>query len=140
MNPITKRAISFSPRNYSPSSLLSSPLDQFRDSETREKRFSELVGRSWSVNELRRKSFDDLHKLWYVLYKEKNMLLTEANIHRRGQMYLPQPDRLQKVKKSMGAIKAVLGERKRDAIAQTALKQAMMEEQWKGSESGELEK
>jgi large subunit ribosomal protein L47 len=75
-----------------------------------------------------------------VLYKEKNMLLTEANIHRRGQMYLPQPDRLQKVKKSMGAIKAVLGERKRDAIAQTALKQAMMEEQWKGSESGELEK
>lgn len=76
----------------------------------------------------------------YVLYKEKNMLLTEANIHRRGQMYLPQPDRLQKVKKSMGAIKAVLGERKRDAIAQTALKQAMMEEQLKGSEPGELEK
>jgi len=38
----------------------------------------------------------------------------------------PQADRRQKVKKSMGAIKAVLGERKRDKIAQHALKMAQL--------------
>jgi hypothetical protein len=50
------------------------------------------------------------------------MLLTEANICRQNSVYLPQKEREQKVKKSMAAIRTVLGERKRDKIAQSALK------------------
>lgn len=95
-----------------------SPLDAFRDLVAREKRNEETVGRSWSVKELRRKSYDDMHKLWYVLYKEKNMLLTESNLARRHSYEMIQPDRRRKVRKSMGAIKHVLGERKRKKIAE----------------------
>jgi hypothetical protein len=46
---------------------LQMPLNEFRDFVvTREKRMQEPVGRSWTVKELRRKSYDDMHKLWYV--------------------------------------------------------------------------
>jgi large subunit ribosomal protein L47 len=89
-----------------------SPLNEFRDLVPKSKREAEPVGRSWSVKELRRKSYDDLHKLWYVLYKERNMLLTETNLARRHGYEMVQPERKRKVQKSMGAIKHVLGERK----------------------------
>jgi large subunit ribosomal protein L47 len=83
------------------------------------------------VKEVRRKSYEDLHKLWYVLYKERNMLLTEQQLSRRRQLTFPQPDRLQKVQKSMNAIKQVLGERKREKIAAhvaSQMEKAMMRE------------
>ena len=56
------------------------------------------------------------------------MLLTESHLSRVNNVIFPQKERQQKVKKSMAAIKVVLGERKRNKIAQHALKMAMAEE------------
>mmetsp|Transcript_26405 Transcript_26405/g.55043 ORF Transcript_26405/g.55043 Transcript_26405/m.55043 type:complete len:191 (-) Transcript_26405:35-607(-) len=73
-------------------------------------------GRAWKARELRHKSFDDLHNLWFVLYKEYNLLWTEQGMaRRRGQIWVD-PERKKKVKKSMAAIKQVLGERHRGVV------------------------
>ena len=34
------------------------------------------LGRSWSIQELREKSWDDLHSLWWVCVKEHNRIAT----------------------------------------------------------------
>jgi len=60
------------------------------------------------------------------------MLLTEAYISNRNGSYFPQPERRHKVKRSMAAIKVVLGERKRDNIAQHALKMSRLMDETKG--------
>ena len=52
-----------------------------------------------------------MHKLWYVLLKERNCLITQRRAYERvGEIY-PSPERLVKVRKSMATIKAVLTER-----------------------------
>jgi large subunit ribosomal protein L47 len=73
------------------------------------------VGREWTLSDVRRKSFDDLHKLWFVLYKERNLLLTIKQTVRRNQRPISATDesRYIKVKRSMAAIKHVLGERQK---------------------------
>jgi large subunit ribosomal protein L47 len=46
------------------------------------------LGRSWTAAELRRKSFKDLHTLWYVLLRERNLLATQR--HEAGRLNIPE--------------------------------------------------
>jgi large subunit ribosomal protein L47 len=70
-----------------------------------------VYGRGWKASELRLKSWDDLQKLWYVLLKEKNMLLSQRQMMNSQNLRFPNPERLPKVRKSMCRIKHVLTER-----------------------------
>lgn len=70
-------------------------------------------GRNWQPAELRIKSNQDLHKLWFVLLKEKNMLLTMENEAIEEHRLFPSPERLDKVTKSMENIETVVRERNR---------------------------
>lgn len=69
-------------------------------------------GRAWCAAELRRKSFDDLHKLWYVLLKEKNLLYTQQTEANRIGVHWLEEGRLGAVHQSMARIKTILTERK----------------------------
>ncbi|TGZ58402.1 large ribosomal subunit protein uL29m [Temnothorax longispinosus] len=71
------------------------------------------VGRSWKKDELRLKSNSDLHKLWYVLLKERNMLMTMENACNRAFEIFPNPERLDKVQDSMSNLESVVRERNR---------------------------
>lgn len=68
-------------------------------------------GRSWKLEELRLKSNIDLHKLWYILLKEHNMLLTMEEESKQQTRLFPSPERLDKVKDSMDNLEAVVKER-----------------------------
>ncbi|NXN91648.1 RM47 protein, partial [Rhinopomastus cyanomelas] len=68
-------------------------------------------GDAWKIQQLRVKSSEDLHKLWYVLLKEKNMLLTLQQECKVQQRPMPSPERLEKVEKSMKNIDLVVKER-----------------------------
>jgi len=68
-------------------------------------------GRAWTIDELRIKSNSDLHKLWFVLYKEKNMLLTMEQAAKDQVELFPSPERIDKVEISMENLEAVVRER-----------------------------
>jgi len=70
-----------------------------------------VVGRKWSKHELRIKSNSDLHKLWYILLKERNMLKTMGQECKRLGIPVPGPTRYDKVKGSMTNIQFVINER-----------------------------
>jgi hypothetical protein len=63
------------------------------------------------------------------------MLLTEEQLSRRKGLVFPQPERIRKVRKSMGAIKHVLGERKRHHLARLQIKKKEQTESSSSSSS-----
>lgn len=71
------------------------------------------VGRSWRKEELRLKSHSDLHKLWFVLLKERNMLLTMEHECNEKMELFPNPERIDKVKESMHNLEEIVKERNR---------------------------
>ncbi|KAJ8687504.1 hypothetical protein QAD02_023298 [Eretmocerus hayati] len=86
-------------------------LMEFFDEEKNWKRNKVVHGRSWLTDELRIKSNTDLHKLWYVLLKEKNMLLTMEHACNQQYELFPNPERLDKVEESMKNLETVVRER-----------------------------
>jgi large subunit ribosomal protein L47 len=70
-----------------------------------------IFGRAWSSDELRCKSFEDLHRLWFVLLREVNLLATQRAEARRHQQRWVSLGRLQKCRLSMARLKGVLTER-----------------------------
>ncbi|VEU19670.1 DEKNAAC100621 [Brettanomyces naardenensis] len=72
-----------------------------------------FTGRSWTVQELRRKSFDDLHSLWYVCLKERNRLYREAHVYDQAESLRSQEFEglSAMIRESMVHIKQVITER-----------------------------
>lgn len=55
------------------------------------------LGRAWTLDELRIRSNSDLHKLWYILLKERNMLKTMEHECDEKYELFPNPERVDKV-------------------------------------------
>ncbi|XP_016084921.1 39S ribosomal protein L47, mitochondrial-like [Sinocyclocheilus grahami] len=68
-------------------------------------------GAPWTAKQLRLKSKENLHKLWYVFLKEKNMLLTLEQEAKRQRLPMPSPERLKKVERSIMRLDTVVKER-----------------------------
>ncbi|KAK7704937.1 54S ribosomal protein L4 mitochondrial [Diaporthe eres] len=71
-------------------------------------------GRSWKVEELRRKSWEDLHSLWWVCVKERNRIATgnwERSKGKYGYGDNESKGREMEVRKTQAAIKHALTER-----------------------------
>ncbi|XP_018119167.1 39S ribosomal protein L47, mitochondrial isoform X1 [Xenopus laevis] len=93
------------------SSSVRNGLDEFFDDPKNWGEKSVKSGDAWTAKQLRGKSNEDLHKLWYVLLKEKNMLLTLEQESKRQRLPMPSPERLSKVGKAMRRLDTVITER-----------------------------
>jgi large subunit ribosomal protein L47 len=108
------------------------PLWQFFHDKKYLRSYEDLdnAGRPWTIPELRRKSFDDLHSLWYTCLKERNVLAREiqvlqAEIDQPDQQFMTASDR---VRETMWRIRHVLSER---AHAQESAREGFPREQEK---------
>lgn len=86
-------------------------LEEFFDDPKNYGETSVKSGRAWSIDDLRLKSNSDLHKLWFVLYKERNMLYTMQEAAREEKEIFPSPERIDKVELSMANLEEVVMER-----------------------------
>uniref|UniRef100_A0A671YZW9 Large ribosomal subunit protein uL29m n=2 Tax=Sparus aurata TaxID=8175 RepID=A0A671YZW9_SPAAU len=86
-------------------------LEEFFDLPENWGETSVKSGAPWTAKQLRTKSNEDLHKLWYVLLKEKNMLLTLEQEAKRQRVQMPSPERLRKVERSIIRLETVVTER-----------------------------
>ncbi|KAH8114538.1 mitochondrial 39-S ribosomal protein L47 (MRP-L47)-domain-containing protein [Phellopilus nigrolimitatus] len=76
---------------------------------------STKTGRSWNATELRRKSFKDLHTLWYIVLRERNLLATQRAETKRlsvSDEYIDISEKDLRCRKTMARIKQILNERR----------------------------
>lgn len=93
----------------------------------------DLNSRSWSIPELRRKSFNDLHSLWYNCLIERNKLareihLVRAGLHTEIDSFVTVDER---IRTTMWRIRHVLSERDhafRNATSNDSERQKLIEE------------
>ncbi|KAJ7993486.1 hypothetical protein DPEC_G00272920 [Dallia pectoralis] len=90
-------------------------LEEFFDTPENWGETTVKSGAPWTAKQLRTKSNEDLHKLWYVLLKEKNMLLTIEQESKRQRLPMPSPERIKKIDRSMRRLDTVVKERE-DAL------------------------
>jgi len=88
-------------------------LNEFFETEKNRGQKNVWVGREWRLDELRLRSNQDLHKLWYILLKERNMLLTMEHAYKEEYVAMPNPERRDKVEMSMENLEEVVRERNR---------------------------
>lgn len=75
-----------------------------------------ILGRPWNVQELRRKSFEDLHTIWYTCIKERNILERESKIYSTldgSEQSNPFAVASANVRDTMWRVRQVLAERQR---------------------------
>ncbi|KAL6246335.1 54S ribosomal protein L4 mitochondrial [Rhinocladiella similis] len=71
-------------------------------------------GRSWTYTELAQKSYDDLHKLYWVCVKEQNVVMTREKERKRlraGYGVAEHEERVKTIRKTMYQIRNVLADR-----------------------------